>query len=296
MFQARRVALLGLAFLPLKLPAAQQADCRTRIVPVSVYGGKASSVRVNGSSFTGTYQGRSVQIASVAIRQPQRLVLIVDKSGSMSDNSGSMDRLATDLIAHIPSDLEIGAVFFSDKVQTIISPSRDHQRLATEIHALKNTEHGGTALWDSIRDAITAFQGTRVGDAFYVITDGADNRSKSAPYDVAHALIAQGIRLFAVKLKPQGERRQFPGDPLALQVMVANTGGLIIDFDSMGPVSQALIQLHQQYELLLTFAALTIQLPEAPHKAVTWKLALSNSQPENRHLTLLYPTMIVPCG
>ena len=134
-----------------------------------------------------------------------------------------------------------------------------------------------------------------MGDAFYVITDGADNRSKSARYDVAHALIAQGIRLFAVKLKPQGERRQFPGDPLALQIMVANTGGLIIDYDSMGPVSQALIQLHQQYELLLTFAALTIQLPEAPHKAVTWKLALSNSQPENRHLTLLYPAMIVPC-
>src|SRR5215471_2143624 len=31
MFHVRRPALLGLAFLPLKLPAAQPADCRTRM-------------------------------------------------------------------------------------------------------------------------------------------------------------------------------------------------------------------------------------------------------------------------
>lgn len=309
MFRASSTALLLWAFLPVTPVVAQQADCRKQAVPVSVYSVKPSSARqLSGSSFVGNFGGKSVEISAVATQHPHRVALILDTSGSMLDRLVA-DKdvpltVAKDLLMHMPPDLEIGAVFFNDKVQKIISPTVDHQRLSVDLQGLEDTGKGRTALWDAIRDAARAFVGAQPGDVFYAITDGDDNQSRSLPHDVVRILNSKGIRLFAFELKHDNpsERRKFPGDS-SLEQMVEDTGGFAVIYsqnggtliDPDGKPSQMATALQEQYRLLLTFDLLAITLPETPHKMQSWKLAFSNTEPEFRDLRLRYPKNLVAC-
>jgi hypothetical protein len=257
--QATAAIIICLLFAQIVL--AQQKACSERAIPVAAHSLKGDPLPdLTQVSFETSYRGKSLRLGPAAPEQePNRIVLILDTSGSMlgSTNSRwnfpintheSIDppqmppatqdewsfplRIARDFVLQAPPTIEIGIVFFSANIWHTLSPSTDHKKLVDDMATFrkrKDLPGGATALWDSIRDSVGIFGPPRVGDALYLITDGIDNASKSRPQEIAQTLGAVGIRLFAFELRYETRAMMMHELPEreTLQPIVQDTGGLV---------------------------------------------------------------------
>jgi len=173
-----------------------------------------------------------------------------------------------------------------------------------------------TALWDAILDSLNMFDGPRLGDTIYVITDGGDNASKTTWKDVARTLGESGVRLFALLVRYDAGRVQVAGEtagPQPLLEIVGDTGGIVISFytgisgvfpspkdtvlfDDSGKTTPLGILLGSQYRQIFSFYRLDIELPATVDKPRQWKLDLVGIGKSQRHnLVLTYPLNLAPC-
>ncbi len=190
---------------------AEDPTCRTRTVPVTAFNSDGiSAPQFSTANFTASYGEKPVRVTSVAVeQQPRQIILLLDLSGSMlmaTDPAWKVPlEVARDLLNNMPPDVDIGLAVFSGGMVPLAQPTRDHQSLFSQLQALRSSPKlveqklsSGTALWDSILDAAGMLQPPQPGDVIYVITDGADNRSRADSGAVAQTLAARGIRLFCL--------------------------------------------------------------------------------------------------
>jgi hypothetical protein len=304
---------------------AQQPNCQERTVLVSIQSLNGTSVpEITPNNFQGTYRGQAVQIGSVTLdREPRRIVLLLDTSNSVLGNDSPGWQItfavADDLLASMPQTAEIGFATFAEALDNMISPTRDRQRLKSELSALRTTradlekKDRRTALWDAIRQSIGIFGSPQMGDVLYIITDGQDNHSKTELQEIQQKLLAAGIRVFVFdpSVGEQRMTRMLLERLTDFFELVKDTGGMAVHVPqhraavngsgeyrvALGTNAELERDLRVQYTQMLTVFRLTIHLPTPIDKPRDWNLALAGlEKPTMKNLHLFYPKMFVPCS
>lgn len=324
MFRFRPITIIVFFFLSVAAayprPPGESADCRDRTILVNVgsRGNVSENLAVSNSSLAGVYRQRPVRIDSITPDQrPRRLVLLVDNSGSMlgdgvSDRKLALD-VANDVLDHMPAESQIGLAFFSDKRLLGATPvTTDRRKLKDTVERLGVRPFGRTSLWDAIDESVALLGAPQPGDAMYVISDGGDNISAADPRTVARILVGAQIRLFAFLTMNGGHDRYGPGD---LAQLAEDTGGFAVGSltpsqmgrarDAAATPQDKLVKsilelrpdLDSQYQQILAFYRLTIELPEPIDKPLDWTLDWSDAEKAARkNLVLLYPHILMPCN
>src|SRR3990172_2179788 len=306
MFALRVAASFALLFVLAGPAQAQQNECRQRVVPIHIMTRDgAPPPKLTPAQFEATFADKPVRVTAVSgPQQPQRLIVLLDASGSVRGGTTAgweaTVQVAAQLLAGLPP-LEIGLALFSEEVEPVVGPTTDRERLLEEIERLRTgpreAERGRrqrTALWDSLLDSAEMFGPLRPGDVLYVITDGVDNFSETRPAAVTQALASSGIRLFAFAIANQG----FAYGSGELERIVEDTGGVVAagsatDWRAFraapgtSPIGAALYAQHRQ---ILGFYRLEMELAETVVRPQTWNLTLTGlGENEMKNLVLSYP-------
>jgi hypothetical protein len=305
---------------------AQTPSCQLRTIPVSVVSKDNSPLpSLSGANFKGEYQKKPVHIASATVNQePPRVVLLLDASGSMQGPKSKWNfavRIGEDLVTRLPPATEIGLVIFSTKSIRVATPTNERQKLKSELETLRADSNAlppeprKTALWDAVIDSFNILDPPHLGDVIYVITDGEDNASSSTSKKVIQTLGAVGVRLFAFAVHGGGiqtDPEEIPSLQKLLQI-VEDSGGIFVNyrpkisavvpyfpdpevFDKSGKLTTLGLGLALQYQQMLSFYRLDIDLPGVVDRPRELKLGLvgfGKSQQESMVLT--YPDILLPC-
>ena len=146
----------------------------------------------------------SLSLGSAAlarITQPRtRIVLVVDRSGSMEERIADAREAVRRFISSIGEQEEVAILAFSSDSELVHDFSRDRRSLdaaaAGAIYA-----GGGTALYDAMMQAVGRLEDYPGNRAIILLSDGADSQSSEAgAFDVLRALSRKNIRLYAIAL------------------------------------------------------------------------------------------------
>jgi Ca-activated chloride channel family protein len=189
---------------------------------------------------------------SFSLARPQRtgavpvqrasVVLVTDVSRSMSATDVSPTRLeaarraAESFLGHVPKELRVGLVAFSDAAQTLQTPTTDHVQVNRALQTLQPIS--GTATGAGLRNALDDLKnvsgdpsGRRPPAAIVLLSDGAATDG-SAAADVAAEARGLHIPIYTVALGTpdgtitlQGQLMGVPPDPEALRRIAATSGG-----------------------------------------------------------------------
>lgn len=269
-------------------------------------------------SFNAAVQHDSLEISSLRLDQePRRILLLIDTSGSFLDKADLAIGFASDLLDHILPPNEIGLASFAGTLKPIIAPTADRSLIRDRLRTVfpstrpKSSKFGGTALWDAVRNGADLLGDSRVGDVIFLITDGGENHSKEDSKQTLVALLAKGIRLFAVEIPDPLLIRALTaspreGDPVERMTYVTEeTGGFAIfppaeDLDAAfsGKMpTEVRKSLDLQYHLILNFYRLDVMLKEPPERQLKWKLSLADTKSYVRkNYDLRYPKSFLPCN
>ena len=151
---------------------------------------------------------------------PIGIVLVIDTSGSMRENSkiDAARAAARQFIAQKRPNDQLAVVAFSDRARVVVNFTADAALLTAGVNDL--TASGETALWDGVRLASGLF-GERpdLQPNIVLLSDGADTVSTSGSTEARAAAQGAKASVFALGLRG-GEF-----DAAALQGLTAATGG-----------------------------------------------------------------------
>jgi hypothetical protein len=321
----RTSAVFILGLLSVLPTGAQMDNCQHRTVTVSLSTTDGSPAPpLESARFVGVYRNKPIKVTSAILnREPTRVVLLLDVSGSEGASASTEGRFSIDVaenfITNMPPETEIGLGFFYNKLIPISLPTTDRKSLLSQLDALRlhpESYRGRTALWDAILGSEKMFDHPRLGDAVYVITDGGDNASKTNFNHVIQTLAVSGIRLFGLVYQaPSILRRSTQEEigPENLDRVAQETGGTILTqltktvglvqmgiegtlVDKSGKPTLLASYLVSQYRQLTSFYRISFDLPETLRKPHEWKLELVGSEKSQWGKTkLAYPQMLVGC-
>jgi Ca-activated chloride channel family protein len=185
------------------------------------------------------------------------VILLVDVSGSMAASDVTPSRIDAAVAAmhtfldKLPKNDKVGLVTFSDKVQTIATPSTARAPVASGLDVL--APETGTALGDGVEAAVKlavqsltangtppAKPGQYQPAAIVLESDGAQNRGTATPQQAANLAKAAGIRIYGVALGTRygvvttgggllGSNIPVPPDPGAVALLARVSGGQAFD-------------------------------------------------------------------
>lgn len=248
--------LLLLALIPLGILAARAARSRrhksairlpTTAAIIALIPQEAAWKRV----LPGALMATAVVALAVALARPQVMVdvpverasvmLVVDASGSMRADDVAPTRLdaarsaVNTFLDEAPPQMRVGLLSFSSAVETIQSPTRDHdtvRQAAASIDA-----GGGTATGTAMTEALARIEEDRKVDqapsAILLLSDGAASEGED-PIAVAREAKAKGIPISTValgtpdgvvQLGPGGYMQPVPPDPETMAQIASVSGG-----------------------------------------------------------------------
>jgi VWFA-related protein len=238
--------------------AQQPIRTETRAVPVYATVTAKDGTLVTGltpSDFEIRDNGRIQSITAFASDpQPISVAILLDNSPSLFGVSGRAQEAVTDF-AHLLRPADAACLGTFSHVVTL------KPELTSDVDVL--VKHlgddapfpAGTALWDAIdagRDALSDVSGRRV---VLVVTDGADNCSRTNPDDVRRALVREDVMVYVIGVRGRTGLEGHDMDGIARA-----TGGMYYELkssDDVGALMRRIAnELHQQY--VLGFAPATL--------------------------------------
>jgi hypothetical protein len=298
----------------------QTDKCLDRTLPLSIISWDGSPLPGLGpQALEASITDIKVKVNSLLLDQePRRILLLMDISASFLDKSDPAIGLGLDLVDHIPPPSEIGLASFAGSFTLLAAPAADRTEIRSKIQSVfppiypkrkAPRSEWGTALWDAVRDSADLLGSSRIGDVIFVITNGSDNSSKGDSTQATRALLAKGIRLFAIEIPDSSFIRAREsgreGDQVErMRAVTDETGGFAItpflgtsDISiKRGMSSQLRNSLNLQYHLILNFYRIDVTLSQPLRKQLKWKLSLTgveNSARKNYELN--YPKSLLPC-
>jgi VWFA-related protein len=258
---AALVLLLGLA------GAAQQPTFRsgTRVVPViaTVTDSQGRLVpNLDRDQFTILDNGKPQEVSFFQNEvQPFTVVVMLDKSASMTAHLDLLDAAAEQFILRmLPADRgQVGA--FSDKIQLSGTFTNDRDEL---IAALDELQFGNpTRLYDALNESMAALRGVEGRRVVLVFTDGEDSASRLGRDDVLDRARDEEVMVYAIGLEVEyfNLQRMVRSRPdRGLKKLAEETGGGYFELkktDDLAPTFTRVAQeLHSQYTLGFTPATL----------------------------------------
>jgi hypothetical protein len=203
---------------------------------------------------------------------------------------------------YITGDMQFAVYAFNTQLKQIAKFTDPPGTLDQKIRELPlewQQPRGWTALWGSISSIVDGLENYATDSMLVVFSDGADNRSKITPTEIASKLIERHVRLFGLLVAPTHLRRSFGETAAAdnLKLVVNESGGemLRIDQPSKGKtwreedIRAILGQLESAYQL-------DLKLLSAPVKDSKWKLRLKGLDGKIAdRFSVLYPAKLTTC-
>jgi Ca-activated chloride channel homolog len=164
-------------------------------------------------------------------RKPANVLLVVDTSGSMNDES-RLERAKEGLetfLRQVGSQDSLGLTIFSDQIQPLIPVgpfAQNERRIRDTVRNL--IADGGTAVWDATVEGFEQVRSeadaTRI-NAVVVLTDGEDTDSSRSNEEAVEAVRAQGdsddqVRVFTIAYSAGAE-----GAAEGLEAIAEASGG-----------------------------------------------------------------------
>lgn len=250
------IFLLLLALIPLGLLAARVAQSRRRkhAIRLPTAGMIAALIPREAAwkrVLPGALLAGSVAALAFALARPQvtvdvpveraSVMLIVDASGSMRASDVQPTRLdaarqaVNDFLDEAPPQMRVGLLSFSSAVETIQSPTTDHD--AVREAAASVDAGGGTATGTAIAEALERIEKDRAVDqapaAILLLSDGMASEGED-PVGVAEQASRAGVPISTValgtpdgvvQLGPGGYSQPVPPDPETMAQIARVSGG-----------------------------------------------------------------------
>ena len=290
--------LLVIFFCPHCL-GAEDGGCaeRTVIVSASDSNGKAIPFTLQSADIQGKINGKPVRILGVTKpRNTERVVIVLDASGSMSSKWQRAVEFAVEIVQESPSSAAFALVIFADNELRTVEFGKTGPEFITEIMSFKNVKpYGHTALRDAIWEAVSMFEPNRQGDTIVVVSDGEDNQSKVSKRRLREAMWSRGIRVMFA----QFVEHNFPGEILLQDAndtawLSESSGGFLsrIENPNMLPnVAQEIAFEIQNY------LAVRITLPTPLEKEASLHLeAVDPSGRKRKNIELRFPEKLLACA
>jgi Ca-activated chloride channel family protein len=189
--------------------------------------------------------------------QPFTVVVMLDKSGSMTANLQILDQAAEQfLLRLLPADKgQVGA--FSDKIQLSGTFTSDRDDL---IGALRDLQFGNpTRLYDAIDESMEALKGVEGRKVVLVFTDGDDTSSRLGFGDVLDRARAEEVMVYAIGLESEYfnlQRMVRTRPDRNLKKLAEETGGGYFELKKTADLAPTFTrvaqELHSQYTLGFT--------------------------------------------
>ena len=259
----------------------------------------------------------AVRITGIMPVEHRRVLVLVDKSGSMSPKNdlGShqkevlaiTENTLTGLLKELPQGVSVAYGFFNDKMvftEGFLHDFKDlQQAIADTRQKLQKQDYGGTALFDALHQAILRFETPQAGDVIVLLSDGGENRSKLAEREFEKEMRRSGLRLALLFVNQHSTEYAEPFVQTIISAAEDTGGGVgILDVSDRSWVdkkdlaaNQAAIRQFWTAEVLGGFA-LQVQVPATLKKAKKWKVQLNaGTDAQLKHVTLQYPVKLEPC-
>jgi VWFA-related protein len=325
----RKTALASAVFMLITAASpAQEMDCSTRTLPVSVR--DAQGVPIHGllpSDFEAKIRGKPAQILSITPdSRPHRVVILLDTSGSMAGDMFSrrwqmVSTLALDAASASGPETQAALLLFAGRTverhDFSVGKAVITQRLkqiASDPKVPKSGIRGHTAIYDAISAGYQLLDHPGPADTLYVITDGYDNESHARPSEVESLLLRSRVRLFAAVIQEasSGTFRIRPGagvrSPEELARVAERTGGVMINLRELSPIENRWIVagvdedtpmqqvMDNLYRAMLEEDLVEIQMPLDLRGRERLRLMLSAEQRKKwKGGNVLVPAEIEPC-
>ena len=219
-----RLAVAGLAFILLAVPAAAGAAVQLRGVDASAYptirasiytpsGGGRPALWENGTPVAG-YQAQN--LGSV-----KAIATLIDRSQSMRGKplADAAAGARAFVAAKQPAD-ELSVIGFGSKVATLSPFSTVKLDADLPLGRMATDRHKGTALYDAVIAAANQLKGNPLpGRVIIVLSDGADNASAGTLATAIKAASTANASVYAIGIEGEG----FTPDPL--EQLASSTGG-----------------------------------------------------------------------
>jgi VWFA-related protein len=205
---------------PIERPPARpgepsfSASARTVRVPVSVLDKLGEPVLgLQGANFKISENGKRQDLTLFsADRQPMKIALALDVSGSMRDKISQVEEALKYFIDILEPKDEIMVITFSRQVNILQDFTSDREQLGNVLNMLQPS--GGTALYDAAYEAIRRVaKAPAESKAVVLVTDGV-NTTSGITLDNLRALAERSeVPIYSLALNSEGERgepRQFP--------------------------------------------------------------------------------------
>ena len=214
---AALIALGAVAFMP---AGAATRGCGPTTVQLTVIDQGGSSLGgLAPSDFKIKIKGQSANVTAVNYGVfPHSTLLLVSRSGAMGAAKWDLaQQLAQAVIASAPGT--VMAASYGSEVSAVVD-ARSAQPFAQIVPA---SAENRTVLYDALLAGMTSTK-LHAGDAVVVITDSADNGSKTTAADLRQRFAATGARLFVLALPPADTN----GSMQALTDIATASGGIVM--------------------------------------------------------------------
>lgn len=310
------VSLLTLA----RILQAQETPCQTRLLPVFVADKDGNPLRsLSAPDFKLEVHGTPSSVLSWnPDGRRHRVVILLDASDSMKGVRGpwfwhSVMAIAQ-FIAAIESDnAQFALIVFSDQVVDTVDFSKGNaavrrrmEEIAKDPAFAERQNKRGTGIFDALKEGLHQLDSPTSADSLLVITDGADEGSKTRPDEILKLVSGPMVRLFSILVIDP----VFTGPMQTSELLdlVQKSGGSVLGpvdlrkagltISSNNPESRKVFSdtLIQFYRGILQNDLMTIQVSGDLTKGRPLRLSLSDSaQHQWKHAHIFYPHEIGLC-
>lgn len=296
--------------------SAQDTSCLHRTLALNVEDSTGLPVQgLTPTDFQAKLRAGPAKILSIVPDdRPHRLVILIDASGSMTMFWGQALASALALAETPLHNVQMALLVFGQKVYEQIDFSRGQSAVADRLREFRagaadpiQLVHGRTAILDALLSGLQLLDAPTSADSLYLLTDGAENASRTHLDDVAHRLTSSGVRLFVSfvgtrsGVRPRTSEEIF--GPVSFSQLVRKTGGGMIQPFADGvptnpkdgeKLAEVVNAFHQK---MIHNFRLEIELPGPLDKWHEWELKLSGGNKNRwKNVRVAYPTELAPCG
>jgi tight adherence protein B len=219
-----RLAVAGLAFIILALPAAAVAAVQLRGVDTTAYPTiRASIYTPNGSGKPALWENGTPVAGFQAqnLGRVKAIATLIDRSQSMRGKPlADASAGARAFVAAKQAADELSVIAFGSKVSTLSPFSNVKRDADLPLGRMKTDSVKGTALYDAIIAAANQLKGNPLpGRVIIVLSDGADNASSGTLATAIKAAGEANASVYAIGIEGEG----FTADPL--EELASSTGG-----------------------------------------------------------------------
>jgi hypothetical protein len=298
----------------------QQPPCSAPSVLAEVYGPQGEpALGLQANNFRAKFRGKTLHILKVTPWSgPARVVLLFDLSGSATaePNLTPIEKsIGLDIVRQAPTGMSLAMAVFASRAEVVAPFSAGTATMETKIGKLdalaKRVPKNGrrTALYDAVKFAVGMFGDSRLGDAICIISDGGNNASKISRRESERALLANGVRLFAVVLPESRPPRNRTPDqeegPINLNNLAEKSGGVRYVLRGSTPFelglspshwSESVLHVPQEFDqVIMQGYNLEIALPSAFRKPEHWKLEVVDPKGKMDHQHFVAYPWLAPC-